>query len=119
MKVAIPSETGEGLTSTRSGHFGHTPWFTLVTIEDGQVTGVAVTDHRETVGVGTQATESGYLSQYTGRSGTIRPSGPNAVEAVSGATATSEAVTACVNQALAIVASLDTEGEVDYVDGEV
>ena len=86
---------------------------------NGEVTGVAVTDHRETVGVGTQATESGYLSQYTGRSGTIRPSGPNAVEAVSGATATSEAVTACVNQALAIVASLDTEGEVDYVDGEV
>ena len=40
MKVAIPSETGEGLTSIRSGHFGHTPWFTLVTIEDGQVTGV-------------------------------------------------------------------------------
>ena len=40
MKIAIPSETGEGLTSTRSGHFGHTPWFTLVTIEDGQVTGV-------------------------------------------------------------------------------
>ena len=37
MKVAIPSETGEGLTSIRSGH---TPWFTLVTIEDGQVTGV-------------------------------------------------------------------------------
>ena len=36
-----------------------------------------------------------------------------------GATATSEAVTACVNQALAIVANLDTEGSVDYVDGEV
>ena len=29
MKVAIPSETGEGLTSVRSGHFGHTPWFTI------------------------------------------------------------------------------------------
>ena len=86
---------------------------------NGEVTGVAVTDHRETVGVGTQALESGYLSQYTGRSGTIRTSGSNAVEAVSGATATSEAVTSCVNQALAIVASLDTEGKVDYVDGEV
>lgn len=86
---------------------------------NGEVTGVAVTDHRETVGVGTQALKSGYLSQYTGRSGTIRTSGSNAVEAVSGATATSEAVTSCVNQALAIVASLDTEGKVDYVDGEV
>ena len=44
---------------------------------NGEVTGVAVTDHRETVGVGTQALESGYLSQYTGRSGTIRTSGSN------------------------------------------
>ncbi len=40
MKVAIPSETGDGLTSVRSGHFGHTPWFTVVTIEDGKVTNV-------------------------------------------------------------------------------
>lgn len=41
------------------------------------------------------------------------------MDAASGATATSEAVTSCVNQALAIVANLDTEGSVDYVDGEV
>lgn len=40
MKVAIPSETADGLTSVRSGHFGHTPYFTIVTIEDGKVTGV-------------------------------------------------------------------------------
>lgn len=37
MKVAIPSETGEGLTSVRSGHFGHTPWFTIATIENDEV----------------------------------------------------------------------------------
>ena len=30
MKLAIPSETNEGLASTRSGHFGHTPFFTIV-----------------------------------------------------------------------------------------
>ena len=30
MKLAIPSETADGLTSTRSGHFGHTPYFTIV-----------------------------------------------------------------------------------------
>ncbi len=30
MKLAIPSETAEGLASTRSGHFGHTPYFTIV-----------------------------------------------------------------------------------------
>ena len=40
MKLAIPSETDQGLASLRSGHFGHTPWFTVVDIEDGKVTAV-------------------------------------------------------------------------------
>lgn len=30
MKIAIPSETSEGLASVRSGHFGHTAYFTIV-----------------------------------------------------------------------------------------
>ena len=86
---------------------------------NGEVTGVAITSHRETAGVGTDAMTEAYLSQYVGRSGTIRLSGNNAVDGVSGATATSEAVTDCVNQALGIVANLDIEGGVSYVDGEV
>ena len=86
---------------------------------NGEVTGVAVTSHQETEGVGTDAMTQEYLDQYVGKSGTIRTAGNNSVDAASGATATSEAVTACVNQALAIVANLDTEGGVDYVDGEV
>ena len=52
-------------------------------------------------------------------SGTIRTEGENAVDVVSGATATSKAITAGVNRALAIVANLDTDEEVNYVDGEV
>ena len=83
-----------------------------------QVTGVAITSHNETLSVGTQALESDYLDQYKGKSGTIRSSGSNAVDTISGATATCEAITDCVNQALSIVANLDTEG-VEYVDGEV
>ena len=86
---------------------------------NGEVTGVAITDHQETKRVGTLAMTEDYLSQYVGKSGTIRSSGDNSVDAVSGATATSQAVTSCVNQALATVANLDTEGGVDYVDGEV
>ena len=85
---------------------------------NGQVTGVAITSHNETLSVGTQALESDYLDQYKGKSGTIRSSGSNAVDTISGATATCEAITDCVNQALSIVANLDTEG-VEYVDGEV
>jgi Na+-translocating ferredoxin:NAD+ oxidoreductase RnfG subunit len=76
---------------------------------DGKVTGVAVTDHKETIG--TEAMTPEALSRYVGRSGTIRTSGSNTVDIVSGATATSKALTAGVNRALAIVASLDTEGD--------
>ena len=34
MKLAIPSETADGLDSIRSGHFGHTPYFTVVEYDD-------------------------------------------------------------------------------------
>lgn len=54
MKLAIPSETADGLTSMRSGHFGHTPYFTIITIEDGSIAAaeaVQNVDH-DTVGCG-------------------------------------------------------------------
>ena len=86
---------------------------------DGEVTGVAITDHSETSNVGTRAMEKDYLSQYVGRSGTVRHSGANSIDAVAGATATSKAITTGVNRALAIVANLDTDSEVPYEDGEV
>ena len=34
MKLAIPSETADGLASVRSGHFGHCPYFTIVEYDD-------------------------------------------------------------------------------------
>lgn len=34
VKLAIPSETDAGLQSIRSGHFGHTPYFTIVEFDD-------------------------------------------------------------------------------------
>lgn len=37
MKLAIPSESADGLASMRSGHFGHAPYFTVVTIEGDKV----------------------------------------------------------------------------------
>lgn len=86
---------------------------------DGKVTGVAVTSHSETNRVGTEAMTTSALRRYLGRSGTLRTSGDNSVDVVSGATATSKAITAGVNRALAIVANLDTEGEVNYVDSDV
>jgi predicted Fe-Mo cluster-binding NifX family protein/DNA-binding transcriptional ArsR family regulator len=37
MRIAIPSETDQCLSSERSGHFGHAPYFTIVTIQDGAI----------------------------------------------------------------------------------
>ncbi len=50
MKIAVPSETNAGLMAQRSGHFGHCAYFTIVTIEDGEikeVTSVKNVDHDE------------------------------------------------------------------------
>lgn len=34
MRLAIPSETDQKLNSVRSGHFGHAPYFTIVTYDE-------------------------------------------------------------------------------------
>ena len=85
---------------------------------NGEVTGVAVTDHREHTGIGGPATQSPYLDQYVGRSGTIRDTGYNAVDAISGATDTCRAITAGVNKALYIASRLNA-GDVDSLIGDV
>lgn len=36
-RIAIPSETTEGLFGKRSGHFGHCPHFTVIEIADGKI----------------------------------------------------------------------------------
>jgi predicted Fe-Mo cluster-binding NifX family protein len=41
-KIAIPSESDNGLTSRRSGHFGRSPFFTIVELKDGVVTEVSI-----------------------------------------------------------------------------
>lgn len=77
----------------------------------GEVTGVVVLSESEAMGLGGSDQEQAFLDQFTGRSGTITVDrGPNAVDAVSGATTTSEAVAEGVSTALSVVAHLDLEG---------
>ncbi len=40
MRIAIPTDTDQGLDAPRAGHFGHAAYFTIATVEDGQVTNV-------------------------------------------------------------------------------
>ena len=78
---------------------------------DGSVTGVRILTDQETQEMGAQAREPAFLDQFLGKSGTIRVErGSNTVEAISGATVTSQAVTDGVNAALAAVANLETGG---------
>lgn len=45
MKLAVPSLGEGGLEAQRSGHFGHADCFTIVTIENGEITGTEVIDN--------------------------------------------------------------------------
>jgi len=71
------------------------------------VTGVSIVDMNETAGLGSKADSPSFLDQYVGRSGVINvKSGDNAIDAISGATVTSKAVTAGVNAALDLAAQM-------------
>lgn len=45
MKLAVPSLGEGGLEAQRSGHFGHADCFTIVTIENGEITGTEIIDN--------------------------------------------------------------------------
>ncbi len=85
---------------------------------NGEVTGISVTANSEHAVIGGMALERGFLDRYIGMSGTIRDTGWNSVDAVSGATDTSRAITAGVNKALYIISRLDAS-DIEFVDGDV
>ena len=90
---------------------------------NGEVTGVAILDHKETSGMGTRALDGTFLNQFIGRSGTLHITGhSNTIQAVSGATMTSRAITIGVNRALAEAAELETaapeQDDLSYTDSE-
>ena len=79
--------------------------------DGGDITGVAILDHSETPGLGARAAQPEFLDQYIGKSGTVTVNGGrNAIDAVSGATITSKAVTSGVNTALTAVLRYIAEG---------
>lgn len=79
--------------------------------ESGAVTGVSILAHGETAGLGSKAEDPAFLSQYIDKSGTITVnSGKNAINAITGATVTSKAVTDGVNTALTAVLNYNAEG---------
>lgn len=113
--------TGED-TSIRSVHKGENGFVVEVTAQgyadeitvlvgvrnEGTVTGLVVKEMHETVGLGRNGlTDWEFLAQYLRTSGDAEV-GTN-VDALSGATVTSKAITRCVNSAVAVVTGADAE----------
>ena len=81
----------------------------MVGIADGKVTGISVISHTETPGLGAVAAAQNakgeaFRSQFVGQEGTL--SIGNQIDAMSGATITSNAVVTGVNAALSYVANM-------------
>jgi electron transport complex protein RnfG len=75
--------------------------------KEGKVMGLVVRDIHETYGLGNTAlTDWEFLAQYLGNKEEFQV-GEN-VDAISGATVTSKAITRCVNSAVAFVTGADT-----------
>lgn len=97
------NDTGSVVTC-ESKSFGGTITVMVGLDPEGAVTGVMVTSHADTPGVGTKAMEDSYLEeQYTGKTetegaGNIRDD--SVIDQVTGATVSSNAIYQCVTTAL-------------------
>ncbi len=93
-------------TTSAKGYGGSVKVMTAVDPADGAVISIKVVDaSNETVGLGQRATEASFAELYKGKSGTLETvkgaaSAENEITAITGATLTSRAVTAAVNEAL-------------------
>jgi len=79
------------------------------------IDGLRVINHSETPGLGANAKEQGFLSQYENKTGALSvtksPSpGANEIQAITAATITTKAVTSAVNDALAFTSGLQAGG---------
>ncbi len=95
-----------------SAGFGGTIDMVVGVGADGKVTGVSIVSMKETSGLGDNAKKEGFRSQYIGQSGTLAVTKDGGtIDALTGATITSRAVTRGVNAAQAAAASARVEEE--------
>ena len=100
------AENGFVIESEAYGYNGEITVMVGVDLE-GQVTGLVVRDLSETRGLGADAlTDTEFLSQFLGTKGEAEVG--NNVDALTGATVSSKAVTKAVNAAVAYVTGADT-----------
>ncbi|HCY36304.1 MAG: electron transporter RnfG [Candidatus Margulisiibacteriota bacterium] len=110
--VASDKTIGYVFSSTPKGYGGAIN-VTVGIKMDGSLSGVKIGENKETPGLGTKAAEPGFINQYIKKSikkvltvVKIKPSADNEIQAISGATITSKAVTLAVNNSAAFAKSL-------------
>ena len=98
-------ETGYVIETVTYGYVGNIRMLIGVS-NDGKVTGLMVRDMKETFGLGAQAlTDTDFLAQFLNTSGEAAVG--DTVDALTGATVTSKAITRAVNSAVAYVTGAD------------
>ena len=101
------AENGFVIETVTAGYAGDITMLIGVSSE-GTVTGLVVREMSETAGLGLNAlNDHDFLAQFLNTSGDAAV-GTN-VDAITGATVTSKAITRCVNSAVAYVTGADTE----------
>ena len=108
VKAAYKSDIGYAILVEPTG-FGGTISMMVGVDKEGNVLGVSIISHAETPSLGAVAADKtsageNFRNQYIGQSGTLAVG--QTVEAISGATITSKAVTEGVNAAIAFAATL-------------
>lgn len=102
-KDASGSTAGYIFTTSDKGYGGEVKIMVGIS-SDGKVAGVQTLILNETVGLGMKAKEESFLKQFVGKFGEIGVAknnpNDNEIQALTGATITSKAVTAAVNKAL-------------------
>lgn len=93
------------LSITTPNGYGGDIVLTMGVDSSGTITGVKVTSMSETSGLGANCQNAEWIAQYSGISGTVDftktgKSKPNEIDAISGATITTRAVTSAVNSGL-------------------
>ena len=107
IRTVHKAENGFVIETVTAGYAGDITMLIGVS-KDGTVTGLVVREMTETMGLGGNAlNDHEFLAQFLNTSGEAAV-GTN-VDAISGATVTSKAITRCVNSAVAYVTGADTD----------
>lgn len=105
---------GYVFATTSKSYGGDVSCMVGIACADNKITGVELTSINDTPGLGMKAKGEDFLNQYTGRSGNIgvnkNEKTDTEIKAISGATITSKAVTAAVNDAFGAYEAIKAGG---------